>query len=181
MKKRLSGGAAARCRAREIRAAFPDDEDEQCLGSCDLEDGITWGLYLFITRGASVRVWFGLLALGGVKGHSGLCCFPLRALCFGLGSVGLPGAFGRTAGGGGRGRRLRADARILAVGSLQLLVLQTAQLPCGRPRAQRPLVVSLAEGVWAELTESVRVFPADVTMVPGAVPASCRCSEERDT
>lgn len=111
------------------------------------------------------------------KVTSGLSCFPLGALRFGLGSLCLPGAF-RTAGGdgssGGRWIRLGADALILAVRSFKLVVLQTAQLSCGGPGTQRPLLVSLAEGVGAELAEGLRVLPADVTMVPGAVPASCR-------
>lgn len=111
------------------------------------------------------------------KVTSGLSCFPLGALRFGLGSFCLPGAF-RTAGGdgssGGRWIRLGADALILAVRSFKLVVLQTAQLSCGGPGTQRPLLVSLAEGIRAELAEGLRVFPADVTMVPGAVPASCR-------
>lgn len=114
----------------------------------------------------------------GSKVTSGLCCFPLGALCFGLGSFCLPGAFGRTAGdGGSSGGRLRVDILILAVRSLQLLVLQTAQLSCGGPGTQRPLLVSLAEGVGAELAEGLRVFPTDVTVMPGAVPAACREDE----
>lgn len=51
-------------------------------------------------------------------------------------------------------------------------MLQTTQLSCGGPGTQRPLLVSLAEGVGAELTERLRVLPADVTVVPGAVPAT---------
>lgn len=113
----------------------------------------------------------------GSKVTSGLCCFPLGALRFGLGAFCLPGAFRRMAGdGSGDGARrvcLRVDILILVVRAVQLVVLLTAQLSCGRPGTQRPLLVSLAEGVWAELAEGLRVFPADVTVVPGAVPAAC--------
>lgn len=127
---------------------------------------------------SSLVFWLSEEVGGGSKVTLGLRCFPLRALCFGLGSFCLPGAFGRTAGdggsSGGRCGRLQVDVLILAVRPLQLVVLQTAQLSRGRPGAQRPLLVSLAEGVGAELAKSLRVFPADVTVVPGAVPAACR-------
>lgn len=101
---------------------------------------------------------------------SGLRRFPLGAFSFGLGSLCLPGAFGRTGGDGGG--RLGVDVLVLVVRSLQLVVLQAAQLPRRRPGAQRPLLVSLAEGVGAQLAEGLRVFAADVTVVPGAVPAA---------
>lgn len=111
----------------------------------------------------------------GSKVTSGLCCFPLGALCFSLSSFCLPGAF-RTAsisGSSGGRCRLRADILILVDCSLQLLVFQAAQLSGGRPGTQRPLLVSLAIRVGAELAESLRVFPTDVTVMPGAVPAAC--------
>lgn len=121
---------------------------------------------------------------GGSKVTSGLRRFPLGALRFGLSSFRLPGAFRRTAddsgSGGARGIWLRVDTRILVVGAVQLVVLLTAQLTCGGPRAQRPLLVSLAEGVGAELAEGLGVFPADVTVVPGAIPAACRRRNDED-
>ncbi len=88
------------------------------------------------------------------------------------------------AGDGGRSGGchvcLRVDVLILAVCRFLLVVLQTAQLSRGRPWMQRPLLVSLAEGVGAELTESLRVFSADVTVVPGAVPAACGGGQRRE-
>lgn len=99
-----------------------------------------------------VRVWFGVLALSKVT--SGVCGFPLRTLCFGLCPLRLPGAFRRTAAvSDSRGGHIRLRLDILAVGSLQLVVLHTAQLFRGGPGTQRPLLVSLAEGVGAELAE----------------------------
>lgn len=104
---------------------------------------------------------------------SGLSCLPLGALGFALSSVALPGAFGRVCCAGGNAR-LRARFLFLVGGGVQLLVLLAAQLSCGGPRVQRPLLVGLAEGVGAELAEGLRVFPADITVVPGTVPTSCR-------
>lgn len=132
-------------------------------------------LFMNVESRSQSLVWsFG--SLRGQRSLSGLCCFPLGAFCFGLGSICLPGAFRRTADGGRGGRRfcrLQVDVLNLVVRPLQLVMLQTAQLSCGGPGAQCPLLVSLAEGVGAELAESLRVFPADVTVVPGAVPAAC--------
>ena len=175
----LEQWAGGGCRARERSAAFPDDEDVQCLGSCDLFLRQYEGFFRFVHERRGSRCQSLVWSCGSERSKvtSGLSCFPLGALRFGLGSLCLPGAF-RTAGGdgssGGRWIRLSADDLILAVRSFKLVVLQTAQLSCGGPGTQRPLLVSLAEGVGAELAEGLRVFPADVTMVPGAVPASCR-------
>lgn len=149
----------------ERSAAFPDDDDEddvQCLGSCGLADRCPESALL----------------------SSGLRCFPLGAFRFVLR---LPGAFrraadgGRSSGGGGWARigagalsRRRVVVSLKVAASLQLFVLHAAQLSRGRPGTQRPLLVGLAEGVGAELAEGVRVLPADVTVMPGTVPASCR-------
>lgn len=117
------------------------------------------------------------LSAAGQRSLLSLCCFPLWALGFGLGSFCLPGAFRRTASAAAAGSCyfcLRGVTLNLVVRSLQLVVLLAAQLSRRGPGAQRPLLVSLAEGVRAELAESLWVFPADVTVVPGAIPASCR-------
>lgn len=97
-------------------------------------------------------------------------CFPLGALGFGV------GAFRRTAVGADHARSVRFRSVVLtgAGEDVQLLVLLTAQLPCDGRRTQRPLLVTLTERVGAELTEGLRVFAADVAVVPGTVPASCR-------
>lgn len=109
---------------------------------------------------------------GSARGQRSLC-FPLGALGFGF------GAFRRTAKGAGRARSVRFRSLILTLagGDLQLVVLLTAQLSRDRKGAQRPLLVRLTERVGAELTEGLRVFPTDVAVVPGAVPASCRTTE----
>lgn len=120
-------------------------------------------------RLSRVLVW----SFGSRRQHitpSGLRCFPLGALG---GSVCLPGAFRRTADSGGSS----AWGRSVCLGGirpLQLVVLQAAQLARRAPGAQRPLLVDLAEGVGAQLAEGLRILPADVTVVPGAVPAACR-------
>lgn len=97
-------------------------------------------------------------------------CFPLGALAFGF------GAFRRTTEGAGRARSVRFRSLILTLagGHLQLVVLLTARLSRDGKGAQRPLLVRLTERVGAELTEGLRVFPTDVAVVPGAVPAPCR-------
>lgn len=96
--------------------------------------------------------------------------FPFGALGFGF------GAFRRTAVGADRAGSVRFGSVLLAAAGwdVQLLVLLTAQLPRDGKGTQRPLLVRLAEGVGAELTEGLRVLPADVAVVPGTVPASCR-------
>lgn len=104
----------------------------------------------------------------GSKVTLGLSSFPPGALGFGLPRP--LGAFRRTPADGGSGVALGVG--VLSVGAVLLVVLLTAQLPRGRPGTQRPLLVGLAEGVGAELAEGVRVLPADVTVVPGAVPAA---------
>lgn len=97
-----------------------------------------------------------------------------RSLCSPLGALGS-GAFRRTAVGAHRARSVRFGPIFLtwAGRDVQVLVLLAAQLPCDRDGAQRPLLVRLAEGVGAELTEGLRVLAADVAVVPGTVPASC--------
>lgn len=104
------------------------------------------------------------------KGTSGFRCLPFGALGPAAGPLPLPGAADRSGRGGAA--RLARGVR-LAVCSLQVVVLQTAQLAVGGPGPQPPLPVSLAEGVGAELAEGLGVLPADVTVVPGAVPAAC--------
>lgn len=76
------------------------------------------------------------------------------------------------AGSGGSGGS-GGGVLIVAACPVQLFVLLAAQLSRGGPGTQRPLLVSLAEGVGAELAEGLRILPADVTVVPGAVPAAC--------
>lgn len=110
------------------------------------------------------RVWFVLPALRG--GPESLP-FPLGALGFGF------GAFGG-ADGGACSVRFRRVVLAAASRVLRLFVLLTAQLLRGGTGVQRPLLVRLTEGVGAELTEGLRVLPADVAVVPGAVPATCR-------
>lgn len=114
-------------------------------------------------------------SFGSARGQRSLC-FSLGALGFGLCAVHLPGSLQRAAGGARSG----ADILILVVCAFQLIVLLTAQLTCGGPETQCPFPVSLAEGVGAELAEGLRVFPADVTVVPGAVPAACRSTNQTD-
>lgn len=162
VKKQKDSWAMSHCWACERSAAFPDNNDVQCLGSC--ENTICgWG-----RRGPES----GLVFLALWKVTSGVCGFSLGALCFALCSLRLLGAFRGTTDGGGR-FRLRVDILGVAVASLQLFVLHTTQLSCGGPGTQRPLLVSLAERVGAELAEGFRVFPTDVTVMPGAVPAAC--------
>lgn len=88
------------------------------------------------------------------KVTSGLGRLPLGALGFALGPVAPPGAFGRVWCAGGNAR-LRARFLFLVGGGVQLLVLLAAQLSCGGPWMQRPLLVGLAEGVGAELAEGL--------------------------
>lgn len=100
-----------------------------------------------------------------------------RSLRVPLGALGSGvGAFRRTAVGADRARsvRFRSVVPTGAGGGVQLLVLLAAQLPRDRRGTQRPLLVTLTEGVGAELAEGLRVLPADVAVVPGTVPASCR-------
>lgn len=96
--------------------------------------------------------------------------FPLGALGFGV------GASRGAAVGADRARSVRFRSSVLtgAGGDVQLLVLLAARLPRDGRRTQRPLLVTLTERVGAELTEGLRVFAADVAVVPGTVPASCR-------
>lgn len=122
------------------------------------------GLFGWSTRTESL-----LCSSDSARGQRSLS-FPLGALGFGF------GAFRRMARGSGRARSVPFRSLVLtwAGGDVQLLVLLTARLSRGRKGAQRPLLVGLTEGVGAELTEGLRVLPADVAVVPGTVPASCR-------
>lgn len=115
---------------------------------------------------------------GGSNVTSGFGRLSLGALC--------SAAFNRTAGAGGAGgdggSNLRTYFLLLAEsggrgtgdGVHHLIVLLAAQQSVGVwARAQCPLLVSLAEGVGAKLAEGLRVLAAHVTVVPGAVPATC--------
>lgn len=123
---------------------------------------------------------------GGSKVTSGLGRLSLGA----LGSAALGRAAGAGAGGdGGSISSLRSHFLFLAGsggggtaggGVQQLVVLLAAQWPPWEwPRAQRPLLVGLAEGVGAELAEGLRVLAAHVAVVPGAVPAACRGRQQQ--
>lgn len=122
---------------------------------------------IFCSRG----VGFSFLGLG-------LGRFPLPAFRLPVGAVRLPGAFGRTAAvavavgdGSEWSGRLRGGGGGGGLGGgVQLVVLQAAELAGGGPGPQRPLLVSLAEGVGAELAERLRVLPTHVAVVPRAVP-----------
>lgn len=63
-----------------------------------------------------------------------------------------------------RGLCLRAD-----VGVFMFLAAELAQ---ERVRPQRPLLVSLAKRVRAQLAESIGVLSTHVTVMPGTVPAT---------
>lgn len=119
--------------------------------------------------GSSTRTESLLCSSNSARGQRSLC-FPLGALGFGF------GAFRGTAQGSQRARSVPVRSLVLtrAGGDVRLLVLLTAQLSRDGEGAQRPLLVGLTEGVGAELTEGLRVFPTDVAVVPGTVPASCR-------
>lgn len=117
--------------------------------------------------GSSTRKESLLCSSGSARGQ--------RSLCFPLGALGF-GAFRRPAEGTDRASSVRFRSLILTLAGwdLQLVVLLTAQLSRDRKGAQRPLLVRLTERVGAELTEGLGVFPTDVAVVPGAVPAPCR-------
>lgn len=141
---------------------------------CVISHRFSWGLWKGKWASVSSLVFW---LSEESKVTLGLCCFPLWAL--GWGSVCLPGVFERTADGGGDSDDcfcwcLHGDGQVLAVHSLQLFMLQAAHLSSGRPGTQRPLLVSFAERVGAELTEGFGVFPADVAVMPGTIPAACR-------
>lgn len=63
-----------------------------------------------------------------------------------------------------RGLCLRAD--------IGVFMFLAAELARERVRPQRPLLVSLAKRVGAQLAESIGVLSAHVTVMPGTIPAT---------
>lgn len=118
-----------------VRPAASPDVNVQCLGF------MIWLMMEVSESGLVLKVL------------SGFGCFSLGALHFG---PHLPRASGTTSSdcGGSEGVRLRVYDLGRGVCSLKLVMLHAAQLSRGGPGAQRPLLVSLAEGVRTELAES---------------------------